>query len=54
MTPPKLLLRGFAPLVVGIVLAVLMVVLAPSVAPERQVVQPGDPTTTTTTTEAAP
>lgn len=46
-----LLLRGFAPLVVAAVLAVLMVLLVPSIAPERVVIQPGSggasgPTTT--------
>jgi hypothetical protein len=44
------ILRGYGPLVVGAVLFVLMVILAPTVAPERVVEQPvGDPATTTTT-----
>jgi hypothetical protein len=42
-------LRGYGPLVVGVVLFVLMVLLAPTVAPERIVERPvGDPATTTT------
>jgi len=41
------LLRGYGPLVVGVVLFVLMVVLAPTVAPERVVEQPVGGTTTT-------
>jgi len=44
------LFRGYGPLVVGAVLFVLMLILAPSVAPERVVEQPVDATTTTTTT----
>ncbi len=50
------LFRGYGPLVVGLILFVLMVTLAPSVAPERVVEQPvsSTTTTTTTTTEAAP
>ena len=44
------LFRGYGPLVVGAVLFVLMLILAPSVAPERVVEQPVDGTTTTTTT----
>ena len=43
-----LLLWGFAPLAVAVLLAVLVVLFAPSVAPEIVVVQPGDPITTTT------
>ncbi|MDX6233936.1 MAG: hypothetical protein QOH68_3018 [Nocardioidaceae bacterium] len=51
--PPKpgtqpLLLRGFAPLVVALVLAALMVLLVPSIAPERVVIRPGAPQTATT------
>jgi hypothetical protein len=46
------LFRGYGPLLVGAVLFVLMLLLAPSVAPERIVEQPVDGTTTTT--EAAP
>jgi hypothetical protein len=42
-----LLLWGFGPLVVGAVLVVLMLVLAPSVAPERIVDKPAGTTTTT-------
>ena len=42
------LFRGYGPLVVGAVLFVLMLILAPSVAPERVVEQPVNPTTTTT------
>lgn len=34
------LLRGFGPLVVGIILFILMVTLAPTVAPERVVERP--------------
>ena len=45
---PTDLLRGFAPLVVAAVLAVLIVLLVPSVAPERFVAVPAEPTTTTT------
>ncbi|MFL6206265.1 MAG: hypothetical protein ACJ739_13040 [Acidimicrobiales bacterium] len=53
------LFRGYGPLIVGAVLFVLMLVLAPSVAPEHVVEQPVNGTTTTTTTttsttEAAP
>ena len=39
---------GFGPALVGIVLFVLMLVLAPSVAPERDVERPASSTTTTT------
>ncbi len=42
------LLGGFGPLVVGAVLFVLMVLLAPTVAPERVVEEPVGGTTTTT------
>ena len=55
------LLGGFGPLLVGAVLFVLMVLLAPSIAPEQVVERPvgGEPTTTlrvatTTTTTGAP
>ncbi|HJR26271.1 MAG TPA: hypothetical protein VJ804_12420 [Acidimicrobiales bacterium] len=54
------LLGGFGPLLVGAVLFVLMVLLAPTIAPEQVVEQPvnGEPTTTleaiTTTTAGAP
>lgn len=41
-------LRGYGPLVVGAVLFVLMVLLAPTVAPERMVERPVDEPTTTT------
>ena len=52
------LLGGFGPLVVGAVLFVLMVLLAPTIAPERVVEEPVGGTTTTsldiaTTTTAA-
>ena len=43
-----LLFRGFGPLVVGIVLVVLMLWLAPSVAPERVVTKPVSTHTTAT------
>lgn len=47
----KELLGGFAPLVVAAILAVLVVVLVPSVAPERIVNVPvEEPATTTTVT----
>jgi hypothetical protein len=49
-TRPPLLLRGFAPLVAALVLAALVVLLAPSIAPEVEVVRPGEPITTTSTT----
>ncbi len=44
--------RGYGPLVVGVVLFVLVVLLAPTVAPERVVERPvnGEPTTTLVTT----
>lgn len=42
------LFRGYGPLVVGIILFVLMVTLAPTVAPEHVVERPVDPTTETT------
>jgi hypothetical protein len=42
------LARGFGPLVVGAVLFVLMVLLAPTIAPERVVERPVGGTTTTT------
>ena len=42
------LLGGFGPLVVGVVLFVLMVLLAPTIAPERLVEEPVGGTTTTT------
>ena len=48
------LFRGYGPLIVGAILFVLMLTLAPSVAPERVVEQPVNETTTTTTVEAAP
>lgn len=49
---PRPLLGGFAPLVVGLVLALLMVLLVPSVAPERVVTRPD--TTGVTVEGAAP
>jgi len=48
---------GFGPALVGIVLFVLMLILAPSVAPERDVERPVSSSTTTTvvtTTSAVP
>jgi hypothetical protein len=48
------LFRGFGPLMVGAILFVLMLILAPSVAPERVVEQPVDGTSTTTTIEVTP
>ena len=45
------LFRGYGPLIVGAILFVLMLVLAPSVAPEHVVEQPVNDTTTT---EVAP
>jgi hypothetical protein len=47
------LFRGYGPLVVGIVLFVLMVALAPTVAPERTVERPVDGPAATTTTAPA-
>jgi len=43
------LLRGYGPLVVGIILFVLMVTLAPTIAPERVVERPVDASTSETT-----
>jgi hypothetical protein len=40
------LLRGYGPLAVAVVLFVLMVLLAPTVAPEHVVVRPVSTTTT--------
>ena len=45
------LFRGYGPLIVGAILFVLMLILAPSVAPEQVVEQPVNPPTTT---EVAP
>jgi hypothetical protein len=42
--------RGFGPLIVGVVLFFLMLILAPSVAPERVVERPATSTATTATT----
>jgi hypothetical protein len=42
------LFRGYGPLVVGIILFLLMVVLAPTVAPEHDVERPVDAPTETT------
>jgi hypothetical protein len=42
------LFRGYGPLVVGVILFVLMVVLAPTVAPEHVVERPLDAPTETT------
>ena len=47
-----LILRGFAPLAVAVVLGVLMVLLVPSIAPERVVIHPGDPITAPASTDA--
>ena len=44
------LLGGFGPLVVGLVLFVLMVLLAPTIAPEQVVERPVGGTTTSVTT----
>ena len=44
------LFRGYGPLIVGAILFVLMLVLAPSVAPEHVVEQPVNGTTTTEVT----
>ncbi len=41
------LFRGYGPLIVGVILFILMVTLAPTVAPERIVEQPVERTTTT-------
>lgn len=52
---PPLVLWGFAPLLVGLVVAVIVVLSAPSVAPEVVVVRPGDAVTTTaTSSEVSP
>lgn len=53
------LLGGYGPLVVGVVLLVLMVLLAPTIAPEQVVERPVHPVSTTitlatTTTLGAP
>lgn len=42
---PPLLLRGFAPLIVAVLLAILAMVLVPSVAPEKVVEVPQSTTT---------
>ena len=54
-TKPRnvLLFRGFGPLLAGVVLFVLMLWLAPSVAPEHIVEKPVNQTTTTTATTVA-
>ena len=46
--------RGFGPLIALCILVALIVLLAPSVAPEHIVLRPTDVTTTTTTTTTAP
>lgn len=51
-TPPRLVLRGYGSFVVGAVLFVLMLWLAPSVAPEHVVERPVTSSSTTTTTIA--
>ena len=48
------LLGGFGPLLVGVVLLVLMVVLAPTIAPEQEVQVPVHPPKQTTFTTLAP
>jgi hypothetical protein len=48
------LLRGYGPLVAGALLFVLMVLLAPTVAPEKVVLTPASTTTTTTAPPASP
>ena len=48
------LFRGYGPLVVGIILFILMVTLAPSVAPEHVVEEPVNETTTTSVVETTP
>ncbi|HLT17363.1 MAG TPA: hypothetical protein VK007_11730 [Acidimicrobiales bacterium] len=48
------LFRGYGPLVVGAVLFALMVLLAPSVAPERTVERPAGGTPTTAPVDEAP
>ena len=47
------LLRGYAPIVVALVLLVLMVLLAPTIASERIVREP-DPARTSTSVVTAP
>ena len=42
------LFRGYGPFVVGAILVVLMLLLAPSVAPEQVVERPASTSTTTT------
>jgi hypothetical protein len=60
VTEERPLLGGYAPLVVAVFLALLAVVLVPSVAPEQVVVErtpataPPLPTTSTSPTTAAP
>jgi hypothetical protein len=44
--PQPLLLRGFAPLALAVGLALLAILLVPSVAPEQVVVRPAGTTTT--------
>ena len=48
------LLGGFGPLAVGVVLFVLMVLLAPTVAPEQIVEEPVGGTTTTAISVTVP
>jgi hypothetical protein len=48
------LLGGFGPLLVGLVLVVLMVVLAPTIAPEQEVQVPVHQSKQTTFTTVAP
>jgi hypothetical protein len=49
-----LLLRGFGPLAVAVVLYLLMLALAPSVAPEHIVERPASGGTTSVTVPVAP
>jgi hypothetical protein len=48
------LARGFGPLVVGVILFALMVLLAPTIAPEQVVERPVGGSTSTTVPTAAP
>ena len=52
---PALLFRGFGPLLVVVLLVIAMVLLLPSIAPERIVSRPaGDATSTSTPAEPSP
>ena len=48
------LFRGFGPLVIAVLLAVAMVLLLPSVAPERIVERPAAPVDSSSAGEGAP